>query len=156
MGAEIGQFREWAYAEGIEYFLLEYDRHKQLQHFNKKLNEFYKNTPAFYQIEKSWDGFEWLAADDADRNFIAYQRKDRKGETIVVMINFSGSDFFDYKLGLPEGKYQVVFNTDSARFGGSGNAKQRIYYTKQSYSHGKEHSITFNLPKLTCVYLKKQ
>ena len=156
MGSEFGQFKEWNYKEGIEFFLKEYPLHNKLSTMIKELNAFYKKTPAFYEIEDSWDGFEWLAADDADRNFIAYQRKDRKGETIVVMINFSGSDFFDYKLGLPEGKYQVVFNTDSARFGGSGNAKQRIYYTKQSYSHGKEHSITFNLPKLTCVYLKKQ
>ncbi|MBQ7831517.1 MAG: 1,4-alpha-glucan branching protein GlgB [Clostridia bacterium] len=156
MGSEIGQFKEWNYKEGIEFFLKDYPLHEKLSTMVKELNAFYKETPAFYEIEDSWDGFEWLAADDADRNFIAYQRKDKQGKTIVVMINFSGSDFYGYKLGLPEGKYQVVFNTDSSRFGGSGNVKQRIYHTEQSYSHGKEHSITFDLPKLTCVYLKKQ
>ena len=156
MGSEFGQFKEWNYKEGIEFFLKDYPLHSKLSTMVKELNMFYKTTPAFYEIEDSWDGFEWLAADDADRNFIAYQRKDKQGATYVVMINFSGEDYVDYKLGLPKGKYQVVFNTDSIRFGGSGKMKQRIYNTYKSYSHGKEDSITFNLPKLTCVYLKKQ
>ena len=108
-----------------------------------------------YEIEDSWDGFEWLAADDGDRNFLAYQRKDKKGNTIVVMINFSGGDYKNYRLGLPEGKYQLVYNSDSVRYGGNGAIKKRIYNTEKSFSHGKEWSIAFDLPKLTCVYLKK-
>lgn len=155
MGSEIGQFKEWNYKEGIEFFLTQYPLHKKLALMVKELNAFYKNTSAFYEIEDSWEGFEWLAADDADRNFLAYQRMDKRGETIVVLLNFSGTDYKDYKLGLPKGKYQVVFNTDSVRYGGSGALKQRIFNTAKSYSHGKENAITFDLPKLTCVYLKK-
>ena len=71
------------------------------------------------------------------------------------MLNFSGSDYVGYRLGLPKGKYQVIFNSDSPRFGGTGSFKKRIFNTKISYSHGKENSISFDLPKLTCVYLKK-
>ncbi len=155
MGNEFGQFKEWAYEEGIEFFLKQYPLHKKLSDMTKELNEFYKNTPAFYEIEDSWDGFEWLAANDSDRNFLAYQRKDTKGESYVVMINFSGCDLIGYRLGLPKGKYQVVFNTDSVRYGGSGKMKKRVFETKKSFSHGKEYSIGFDLPKLTCVYLKK-
>ena len=121
----------------------------------KELNIFYKTTPALFQVEDSWEGFEWLAADDADRNFIAYQRKDLDGNTIVVMINFSGSDYKNYRLGLAEGKYQVVFNSDSIKYGGSGAIKKRVFNTKKTFSHGKEQSIELDLPKLTCVYLKK-
>ncbi|MBQ7368445.1 MAG: 1,4-alpha-glucan branching enzyme, partial [Clostridia bacterium] len=155
MGWEIGQFKEWNYKESIEYFLTEYPMHKKLSVAVRELNEFYKTTPAFYEIEDSWEGFEWLAADDNDRNFIAYQRKDRQGNTIVVMINFSGMDYQGYRLGLPAGKYRLVFNTDYARYGGSGKMKKYIFYTQKAFSHGKEDSITFDLPKLTCVYLKK-
>jgi 1,4-alpha-glucan branching enzyme len=121
----------------------------------KELNEFYKSTPAFYEIEDSWDGFEWLAADDSDRNFLAYQRNDREGNTYVVMINFSGSDLENYRLGVPKGKYQVIFNSDSVRYGGTGSFNKRVFNTKKSYSHGKDTSIAFDLPKMTCVYLKK-
>ena len=155
MGMEIGQFKEWAYKEGVEFFLTDYPQHKKLSQCVKELNVLYKNTPALYEIEDSWDGFEWLAPDDGDRNFIAYQRKDRAGNTIVVMINFSGSDYYDYRLGLQKGKYQMIFNSDALRFGGSGRVKKYIYTTTKSYSHGKEYSIKFDLPKLTCVYLKK-
>ena len=155
MGSEIGQFKEWNYKEGIEFFLTQYPLHKKLGTMVKELNFLYKSTPALYEIEDSWDGFEWLAADDADRNFLAYQRKDRAGNTVVVMINFSGSDYKDYKLGLPKGSYKVIFNSDAVRFGGSGMIRKHVFHTDKAFSHGKENSITFDLPKLTCVYLIK-
>ena len=155
MGSEIGQFKEWDYKEGIEFFLKGYPLHEKLSVLVKELNELYRKTPALYEIEDSWDGFEWLAADDADSNFLAYQRKDKDGNTIVVMLNFSGSDLRNYRLGLPKGKYQLIFNSDAIRFGGSGAMKKYIFTTTKSFSHGKEYSIGFDLPKLTCVYLKK-
>ena len=155
MGSDFGQFKEWNYKEGIETFLMQYPMHKKLQTAVKELNHIYKTTPALYEIEDSWDGFEWLAADDADRNFLAYQRKDRQGETVVVMLNFSGEYYRNYRLGLPKGKYQVIFNSDAVRFGGNGLMRKRIFTTTKSYSHGKEDSIEFDLPALTCVYLKK-
>ena len=155
MGMEFGQFKEWNYSEGIEFFLKQYPLHEKLSVMVKELNHLYKNTPALYEIEDSWAGFEWLAADDGDRNFLAYQRTDIKGETIVVLLNFSGSDFYGYKLGVEQGKYKVIFNSDAERYGGGGTVKKTVYNTAKSYSHGKEYSIEFDLPKLTCVYLKK-
>ena len=155
MGSEFGQFKEWNYSEGIEFFLKQYPLHEKLSLMVKELNTLYKNTPALYEIEDSWTGFEWLAADDGDRNFIAYQRTDIKGETVVVLVNFSGSDFYGYKLGVEEGKYKVIFNSDDERYGGGGTVKKTTYHTAKSYSHGKEYSIEFDLPKMTCVYLKK-
>ena len=155
MGSEIGQFKEWNYKEGIEFFLTQYPLHKKLALAAKELNFLYKSTPALYEIEDSWDGFEWLAPDDADRNFLAYQRKDRAGNTVVVMINFSGEDYKDYTLGLSKGTYKVIFNSDAVRFGGTGKLRKHVFHTTNAYSHGKENSITFDLPKLTCVYLIK-
>lgn len=155
MGTEIGQFKEWNYKEGIEFFLKGYEKHAKLSKMVKDLNTLYKSTPALYEIEDSWEGFEWLAADDADSNFIAYQRKDRSGETVVVMVNFSGQDHLHYRLGMPKGKYELLFNTDAVRYGGRGICRKRVFLTTQDFSHGKEYSITFDMPKLTCIYLKK-
>ena len=156
MGTEIGQFKEWNYKEGIEFFLTEYPMHARLATMVKELNYLYKTTPAFYEIEDSWDGFEWLAPDDCNRNFLAYMRKDRQGNQVAVLINFSGEDYHGYTLGLPKGKYRVIFNSNSVRYGGSGWVKKRIYHTKKTFSHGKEDSIRFDLPRLTCVYLIKE
>ncbi len=155
MGAEIGQFREWAYAEGIEYFLLEYDRHKQLQHFNKKLNEFYKNTPAFYQIEKSWDGFEWLIADDSVNSTFAFERVSLNGQKVVVVINFSGIEHKNYRIGIEKGKYKVVFNSDLVSFGGEGKFNKRTYSTKNLSWHGKKQSISLDIAPFSFLYLLK-
>lgn len=155
MGTEFGQFKEWNYKEGVEFFLKDYPLHQKLSIAVKELNELYKNKAPLYEIDDSWEGFEWLAADDADKNFFAYQRKDKTGNTIVVMLNFSGSDHRGYRLGLPQGKYRVIFNSDSVRYGGSGTCKKFIYNTSKSFSHGKEYSIGFDIPKLTCVYLEK-
>ncbi len=156
MGAEFGQFKEWNYKEGIEFFLEEYPKHQKLRVMVRELNELYKSTPALYEIEDSWDGFEWLAPDDASRNFLAYRRRDRQGRETIVLLNFSGEDYQGYTLGLEQGTYRVLFNTDSVRYGGTGKMKKRVLKTKKTYSHGKEHSIMFDLPKLTCVYLIKE
>ncbi len=157
MGSEFGQFKEWDYKEGLEFFLQQdYPLHKKLSEMNRDLNDFYKTTKAFYEIDDSWDGFEWLAADDADRNMIAFMRKDRAGQAYIVAINFSGVSADGYRLGVPQGKYKVVFNTDSPKYGGSGSWNKRVLTSKKVFSHGKENSILLELPKLTCVYLVKQ
>ena len=129
--------------------------HEKLSEMVKELNHLYKDNAPLYEIEDSWDGFEWLAPDDNDRNFIAYKRKDRAGNEILVLVNFSGEDFYGYTLGVEKGKYSVLFNTDAVKFGGRGIERKRVYDTKKAFSHGKEYSIRFNLPKLTCVYLIK-
>ena len=155
MGCEYGQFKEWDYKEGLEFFLKEYPLHQKLSDMNAALNKFYRETPAFYEIEDSWDGFEWIAPNDADRNILAYMRKDRAGNEYLVVINFAGAKADGYRLGVPKGKYKIVFNTDSPKFGGAGEMTKRIFNTERKYSHGKEYSIKIELPKLTCVYLQK-
>ena len=122
---------------------------------NAALNKFYATTPAFYEIEDSWDGFEWIAANDADRNVVAYLRRDKAQTTYLVVVNFSGVKTEGYRLGVPKGKYKVVFNTDHPKYGGSGEMKKRIFNTERKPSHGREYSIKIDMPKLTCLYLQK-
>ena len=155
MGCEFGQFNEWNYKSGQEFFLKEYPMHQKLSDMNAFLSHFYAETPAFYEIEDSWDGFEWIAPNDSDRNILAYMRRDREGNSYLVVINFSGTKAEGYRLGVPKGKYKVVFNTDNPKFGGEGEMGKRIFNTERKPSHGKEYSIKIELPKLTCVYLQK-
>ncbi len=155
MGSEFGQFKEWDYREGLEFFLEEYPMHAKLALMNRELNLFYAQTPAFYEIEDSWDGFEWMAADDADRNIIAYLRRDKSGEQYLVIVNFSGVKAENYRLGVPKGKYKIVFNTDSVKYGGAGALSKRVFATSKKISHGRENSILVDVPALTCLYLQK-
>ncbi len=155
MGNEYGQFKEWNYKEGLEFFMLDYEFHKKLFRFNKKLNAIYKQTPAMYEIEDSWDGFSWISADEKDNNVLSFTRCDRNGNSLIVIINFSGRDFPLYRLGVEKGEYSMILNTDVKKYGGSGNIRKKTYKTTNIGAHGKPNSITLKLPKFTALYFVK-
>ncbi len=155
MGYEIAQFKEWDYADGIEFFLKKFDKHRRMSNYVRSLNFFYKQNRPMYDIEDGWDGFEWLVVDDKSSNLIAFNRYCHSGETITVIINFSGIDIFGYAVGVQEGSYRVVFNSDCKMFGGDGKFKKRIYKTVNKSGQGKDKSIMVDIPKLSCLYLKK-
>ena len=110
MGAEFGQFKEWNYKEGLEFFLKDYEKHAKLDRFFTELNKLYLAEPALFGDDDGWDGFEWLAADDKDLNSLAFVRK-FGGEKIIVAINFSGTDI-KYRFAAEKGNYKVLFDSD--------------------------------------------
>ena len=155
MGNEYGQFKEWAYKEGLEFFMLDFELHRKLFDYNVFLNKTYSSITALYEIENSWDGFSWLSVDEKDNNVISFVRKDRQGNQLVAIFNFSGNDYYNYKLGLDKGKYKLVLNSDSKKYGGKGLLKRRVFNTKKGYAHGKNTSICFDLPAFTGLYFIK-
>lgn len=154
MGSEFGQFKEWAYKEGLEFFLKGYEKHNKLSRFFKELNNFYLNEPCLYGDDDGWDGFEWLIADDSDNNVLAYKRR-YMGEELICVINFSGSEK-QVKFGSYDGKYDVVFNSDLKRFGANGNIKKRVYKAKRGQWGNYASSLCVKLDGLSFVYLKKR
>jgi len=155
MGTEFGQFKEWNYKEGLEFFLLDYEKHRKLKTFYKKVNHFYKENSPLFEIEDSWDGFNWISADEKENNVISFIRRDKLGKEIIVIINFSGKDYDNYYLGVDKGEYKLVLNSDQVTFGGNGKIKKTIYKTVKKVSHGKKNSIKIKLPKLTALYFEK-
>lgn len=155
MGNEFGQFKEWDYKEGLEFFMTKFELHRKLQEFNKTLNKIYKQTPALYEIEDSWDGFTWISPDERDNNIISFERKDKSGNVLAVISNFSGKDYYKYRLGLPKGTYKIVLNSDDRKFGGNGMLKGKTFKTAKKTAHGKENSILIDLPKFTSIYFVK-
>ena len=85
MGNEYGQFREWDYQNGLEFFMLNFDMHKKLKLFNKRLNKIYKENPPLYQIDDSWQGFEWIAVDESKNNVFSFIRKDKNGNNRLLV-----------------------------------------------------------------------
>lgn len=155
MGYEFGQFKEWNYAEGIEFFLRDrYELHGKLSEYVKALNFFYKETPALYEIEDSWEGFEWLAPDDADRNIVSFIRRDKAGNEVICLSCFSGADADDYLLGVnSRGKYKIVFCSDDKKYGGTGKLTKKTLTAVKQPSHGKQYSLPIAVPKFTTMYL---
>lgn len=156
MGQEFGQFIEWNYEKGLDWLLLDYPKHRALQNYFKKINEFYKANPAFWQIDYSWEGFSWISSDDKDNSVIAFRRIDEKGKEIIVVCNFTNVERCDYRIGIPKkGAYKIVFNSDDVDFGGEGKGNKGKLKTESINMHGFEQSISLDLPPMSAIYIKK-
>lgn len=156
MGQEFGQFIEWNYEKGLDWLLLDYPKHRAMQNYFKKINEFYKANPAFWQIDYSWEGFSWISSDDKDNSVIAFRRIDEKGKEIIVVCNFTNVERCDYRIGIPKkGAYKIVFNSDDVEFGGEGKGNKGKLKTESINMHGFEQSISLDLPPMSAIYIKK-
>lgn len=156
MGYEVAQFSEWNYKKGIEFELKKFEKHRKMTAFVKDLNAFYKCCKPLYQIETDWKGFEWLVVDDVINNVLVFNRYDQEGNCLCAIFNFSGIDQLNYTFGQHEGSYKKVFCSDAVKYGGSGKFGKRIYRTKRRQSHGREYSLTVDIPKLACLYFIKE
>ena len=155
MGAEFGQFIEWNYKQGLDWLLLDYEKHIQLQQFTKSLNSFYKENPALWQIDFSWEGFEWIVSDDNSNSVIAFRRKDKKEKEIITVCNFTPVRREKYRIGVPvAGTYEIVFNSDDKAFGGEGVCQNKIIRSEKISMHSLENSIELDLAGLSAVYIK--
>ena len=160
MGSEFGQWNEWHYEHSLDWHLLDMDnedgeRHRKLQAFFKAVNAFYLEHPELWELDFSWEGFEWIEADDNQANTIAFLRKDKKGNPLVVVCNFSPVDRTGYTIGVPAaGTYTCLFSTDDPAFGGAGRGDQAPVKSQYNPCHGKEQSITLALPPMSAAIYK--
>lgn len=157
MGYEVAQFKEWDYTTGLDLFLAdEFELHRKMRIFVKKLNETYLECKPLYKADYGWDGFKWLVVDDKFNNVFAFARYDKNGGTIVAVMNFSGVDLKDYSFCADEGKYKLCLNTDDIKFGGCGKIRKRIFNTVKHTKSGGDDFLKLDIPRLTCMYLIKQ
>ena len=155
MGTEFGQFIEWNYKQGLDWLLLQYEKHSQLKDFVKELNNFYKDTPALWQNDFSWEGFQWIISDDKDNSVIAFRRKDKKQKEIIAVCNFTVVKREKYRIGVPAaGTYEVIFSSDEKRFGGESESVGTIIKSEPIPMHSQENSIEIDLQGLSAVYIK--
>ena len=156
MGSEFAQFIEWNFKQGLDWLLLDYEKHRKMQQFVKTLNRFYLENRELWEVDTGWDGYEWIEPDDRDRSVIAFRRKDRKGRELVVVCNFCPVLRENYRLGLPkQGWYVPVLNTDDEAFGGYGFAPETVR-TEKKPSHGQAQSGLFRVPPMSVCFYRYQ
>ena len=157
MGSEFGQFIEWDYKKGLDWLLLDYEMHLWLQDYARELNKFYKKNSPLWEIDYSWEGFNWIVSDDNTNSVIAFVRSDKEDEKIVAVCNFTPVLRKDYKIGVPEGEgYELVFNSDAKKFGGTGEKIKKTYKTNDGEMHGYKQYIELTLPPMTTLYFKQK
>ena len=155
MGQEFGQFIEWKYDAGLDWLLLDYEKHRQLKDFTKEINKIYLKYPAFWEIDYSWDGFSWLVSDDNTNSCLAFRRMDSSGNEIVAVLNLTNVTRENYTFGVPnKGVYEVILNSDNKRFGGDGEGPKTRVTAKENSMHSQPYSLTMTLPKNSVIYLR--
>ena len=152
MGNEFAQFDEWKYASGLDWQLLDYERHRQMRDFVRTLNHFYLDHPAFWQNDTDWTGFQWLQADDRDNSVVAFRRVDRQGRDILVVCNFCPVLREGYQMGVPKPYwYEPVLTSSDPKFGGDGVMPTVAKGIKGDW--GQFHyTAEFTIPPLSVTY----
>lgn len=156
MGGEFGQFIEWRYDRPLDWFLLDYDRHRQMQAFTQTLNRIYLEQRPLWQNDQDWAGFQWIQPDDRDNSIIAFRRIDHRGREIIAIFNFCPVLREDYRLGLPSrGVYVPLLNSDDTAFGGSGVSVGLVCAEPVPF-RDYAFSGRFRLPPLSALYFRRQ
>ena len=152
----MGQWGEWDHDASIDWDCLNWQEHRQVQTMVADLNAFYKAHPALWSQDFDPAGFQWLTSDDADHNTLSFLRIGTKGETLAVVVNFSGEAWSDYQVALPTGgKWTEVFTTDDAKYGGS-DIHNGTFEAVEGEYHSRPFSAKITVPALGVVFLKPE
>ncbi len=153
MGSEFGPEKEWDENGELDWTLLEHKPHRQLQSYVKDLNGLYRAYPALHEVDFSWEGFQWIDSNDAERSVVSFVRRSRDtAEFVVVVANFTPVPREEYRLGVPEeGTYAELLNSDAAEYGGSDVRNTMPLPAEPKASNALPHSIIVTLPPLGIV-----
>lgn len=148
MGQDFAQLREWSEEREIDWYLLEEPEHQAIQSWMRDLLHMYKKKQALYELDQSWEGFEWVNADDAYRSIYSFIRHSKDGKhNLLFVINFTPMEREDYRVGVPRKKqYKLILNSDDVKYGGNGEKRQNIYHAVKKECDGRPYSFGYKLP----------
>ena len=148
MGQEFAQLQEWSEARELDWYLLENPDHQHMQNWVKKLLHIYQKSPALYELDSSWGGFEWINANDAERSIFSFIRKSKDGKNNLLFVcNFTPVERKDYRVGVPKRKtYKLILNSEDAEFGGNGKECPVSYKAVRQECDGRPYSFAYPLP----------
>lgn len=153
MGQEFAQNDEWSEERSLEWELLQYPVHKNMQSYMKELNALYLEHPALYKYDYDQKGFEWINCSYHELSIAIFLRKtENPEETLLVVSNFDTMAHKEFKIGVPfKGNYKEIFNSDSVKFGGNGEGNPRAKRSRKADCDGRENSIKINIPPMSVL-----
>ena len=156
MGGEIGQWREWAHDDSIDWNLLQYPPHQGVQRWVADLNRLYRTEPALHECDFDPRGFEWIDCQDADTGVISLLRHGRSSpQSVAIVCNFTPVPRQQYRVGVPHGGYwKELLNSDASTYGGSGMGNLGGLSAEPVPAHGHAHSLVMTLPPLAVLFFK--
>lgn len=155
MGQEFAQFIEWDYKKELDWLLLDYEPHRKMQHYVKKLNKFYLAHRELWEIDYSWEGFSWISNDDYTQSIIAFRRRAKSGREIIAVCNFVPVARQNYRIGVPKkGTYKLLFTSDAEEFGGDTDISSVSCKSEPVPMHGYENSVELEIPALSVSFYR--
>ena len=156
MGGEFAQYSEWSEARSLDWHLLQYADHQEMQAYVKELNHLYTEEPAFWAEDFDPNGFQWIECDDAESSIVSFVRRSREKE-LVFLCNFTPVVHRGFSLGVPqEGVYHERLNSDAARFGGSDVINAVPLQSKAEPAGRCPFRVELDVPPLGMVILERE
>ena len=148
MGQEFAQSREWSEARELDWYLLDNPQHQAVKDWVRELLHIYQKYPACYEQDTSWEGFEWINANDNYRSIFSFVRKAKNGKkNLLFVCNFTPMAYDDYRVGVPDKKkLTLLLNSEDAKFGGTDEKRKTTYTPEKSECDGRDYSIEYPLP----------
>jgi 1,4-alpha-glucan branching enzyme len=156
MGGEFAQWGEWNHDASLDWSLLDRPPHAAMRLLVGELNHLYRTEPALQTSENTPSSFEWIDVHDSEKNVLSFLRKGQSvNEAIAVVMNFSPIPRDNYRIGVPhKGFLKEIFNSDAKQFGGTGRGNFGGVETVPIPLHGRDDSITIDLPPLAAVFFR--
>lgn len=147
MGNEFAQLQEWSEVRELDWFLLKEDRHLHMQNYVRALLQLYKKYRCLYELDDSWDGFQWINADDSYRSIFSFVRYSKtKRKNLLFVMNFTPMERPDYRVGVPKKKkYELVLDSDAEEYGGSGRKRAKVYDAKKGSCDNQKYYVEYPL-----------
>ncbi len=157
MGGEFGQVNEWNHDASLDWDLTQLPRHDGLRRLVQHLNYVYKNEPALWDQDDTYEGFDWIDFHDADNSVVAFLRKSSAVDVIAFVVNATPVVHHNYRLGVTEaGFWREIINTDAETYGGSNVGNYGGMQSENREWMGREHSIVIHLPPLATLAFKSE
>ena len=157
MGCEFAQFIEWREYEELEWKLIDnFKMHKDTQYFVKKINNFYKENKALWELDYDNLGFEWIDSNNSAQSILTFIRRGKHiKDTLIFICNFTPVVYYDFRIGVPyKAVYEEVFNTDAIEFGGSNQVNKSIIISDEIKCHNRANSISIKVPPMATSIFK--
>ncbi len=147
MGQDFAQYQEWSEERELDWYLLDNPNNKSVNDFMKDLLHMYKENPALYELDCSWEGFEWINANDSYRGIFSFVRKSKDGKNnILCVVNFTPIAYDDYRVGVPkDGTYKLLINSESSKYGGESTSRKANFKAEAQECDGREYSLGYPL-----------
>ncbi|WHY85104.1 1,4-alpha-glucan branching protein GlgB [Neobacillus novalis] len=148
MGFEFGQFSEWKDKEQLDWNLMDYDMHHNLNAYVKVLIKLYNRSKALYELDHLQDGFEWIDANNSKQSIFSFIRKGKKeADNLIIICNFTAISYPVYRIGVPKsGEYREIFTSDQEEYGGTGLINKKTILALEEPFHGQPFSLNLSIP----------